>query len=86
MIFGIRQEYIYDPRLFPTQLEGNTFQAMVEVIEPLGSEVIIYFKINDHSLLGKLDADTQGESGRNIEIYLDMAKIHLFDPQSEELI
>ena len=86
VIFGIRPEYIYDPRLFPTQLEENTLQAMVEVIEPLGSEVIIYFKINDHSLLGKLDADTQVESGRNLEIYLDMAKMHLFDPQSEELI
>lgn len=86
VILGIRPEYIYDPRLFHKQMEGNTFQAMVEVIEPLGSEVIIYFKINNHSLLGKLDADTQAESGKNIEIYLDMDKMHLFNPQSEELI
>ncbi len=86
VVFGIRPEHIYDPRMFPTRLEENTLQAMVEVFEPLGSEVIIYFKINGQSLVGKLDANTEAESGQNLEIHLDMSKMHLFDPDSGELI
>jgi multiple sugar transport system ATP-binding protein len=86
VVFGIRPEYIYDPRLSPARLEDNTIPAMVDVLEPLGSEVIIYFKINGQSLVGKLDANTEATSGQNLDIYLDMSKMHLFDPRSGELI
>ena len=86
VVFGIRPEHIYDPRLFPARLQGNTLQAMVEVVEPLGSEVIIYFKISSQSLVGKIDANTEVESGQSLEIYMDMTKMHLFDPESGVLI
>jgi multiple sugar transport system ATP-binding protein len=86
VIFGIRPEYIYDSILFSTRTEENTLYAMVEVIETLGSEIIIYFSINDISLIGKLDADTDAKMGQSMDISLDMNKMYLFDPESEKLI
>jgi multiple sugar transport system ATP-binding protein len=86
VIFGIRPEYIYDSMLLSTRTEENTLYAMVDVIEPLGSEIIIYFSINDISLIGKLDADTEAKMGQSMHISLDMNKMHLFDPESEKLI
>ena len=84
--FGIRPEYIHDAKRFSTHLQKNALQASVEIMEPLGSEAIIYFKTNGQSLVGRLDADTDVDSGQNLEIYLGMAKMHLFDPHSGELI
>ena len=87
VILGIRPEYIYDIRMCrPGLVDGNTMRAMVEVIEPLGSESIIYFKVNGHSLIGKLEATTEIEMGQSLELCLDMAKVHLFDPATGDLI
>jgi len=55
-VFGIRPEDIYDKKhsyeIVPDQL--NTTEVKVDVIEPLGSEVIVYVNKGKHSLTCKI--------------------------------
>jgi multiple sugar transport system ATP-binding protein len=84
IVVGIRPEYLYDSRRFHATIDENTVQANVEVIEPLGSEIIVYLKIGDSSIVGRLPADLELKTDQHIDVAIDMSKLHCFDPQTSE--
>ena len=86
VILGIRPQYLYSTDLFPGKIEENTFKAVAEVIEPLGSEIIVYIDVKGQSIVGNMSADTELSNGQKFEIAVDMSKMHLFDAESEEVI
>ena len=86
LVLGIRPQYFYSTDLFPGKIEENTFKAVAEVIEPLGSESIIYLDVEDQSIVGNMSADTELSTGQKFEVAVDMSKTHLFDPGSGEAI
>jgi multiple sugar transport system ATP-binding protein len=86
VVLGLRPEYIYDSRTSAIEMMGNSIKATIEVIETLGSEAIIHFKINGGSIIGKMDSDPALKVGQDMYIQVDMTKIHLFDPQTGKTI
>ena len=55
VVFGIRPEHIND-RSFATDFPGrDELKAMVDVIEPVGSEVILIVTVGNHQLTAKVD-------------------------------
>ncbi|HLK56885.1 MAG TPA: sn-glycerol-3-phosphate ABC transporter ATP-binding protein UgpC [Chthonomonadaceae bacterium] len=86
--FGIRPEDIYDKQLtgLITPREGNTMTVDVDVIEPLGSDVEMYLKVGDLSLIAMIDSASPARVGERIEVVLDMDKTHLFDTQTEQAL
>ena len=87
-IFGIRPEDIYDkalPGLVASEA-GNTIQALVDVIEPLGSDMEMYLTAGDVPLSAKIDSASQAGTGDKVEFILDLAKSHLFDKETEQAI
>ena len=86
LVLGIRPQHFYSTDLFPGKIEGNTFKVVAEVIETLGSEIIIYLDVEGQIIVGNMSADTEVSPGQKFEIAVDMSKIHLFDPDSEEAI
>jgi len=84
LILGIRPEYLYGMRLFPGIVEENTFKTVAEVIEPLGSEIMVYLKVEEQSIVAKMNADTEVQTGQPLAVAFDMNKMHLFDPVSGE--
>jgi multiple sugar transport system ATP-binding protein len=86
--FGIRPEDIYDKQIVelvkPTP--GNTITVDVDVTEPLGSDVEMYLKAGDTSLIAMVDSATQAQVGDRIEVIFDMDKSHLFDVQTEQAL
>ena len=84
-IFGIRPEHIHDKNLVglvkPT--EGNTVQADVDVVEPLGSNVEMYLKAGEHALIAEIDSATAAKTGDRIAVIFDMDESHLFDKDTE---
>ena len=87
-IFGIRPEHIHDKSLVglvkPT--EGNTVQADVDVVEPLGSNVEMYLKAGEHALVAEIDSATTAKTGDRIAVIFDMDESHLFDKDTEQAI
>ena len=86
VIFGVRPEDFHDKQFYPEGTADNTIKAKIEVIEPLGDEVIFYLLCGEHSLIVKLDSRTNKKVGEEIEVVLELPKTHLFDPDSEKTI
>ncbi|MGQ0569967.1 MAG: ABC transporter ATP-binding protein [Armatimonadota bacterium] len=86
VIFGIRPEDIQDRAFARDVNTGWGLRAMVEVHEPLGSDVILYLSSGQHSIVARVDAHSQARMGQSAEVVLNMRKLHLFDPQTHQAI
>lgn len=82
LILGVRPEHI-------TLLEKPTpesFEAEVYVVEPLGSETIIDFKLGEKIYKAKYPGEIMLAPGEKIHLAFDINKIHLFDKRTEKAI
>ena len=83
--FGIRPEDMYEPKYAPPEVVQNArVRARVDVTEPLGAEIYIYLLVGDHSLIARVDPRTRVDIGDEVELVLDMSKMHIFDRQTQE--
>jgi len=85
VILGIRPEDIEDAKTNPGTDE-TTVVAMVDVTEPMGSEVIVYFSKGDAQFIGRVDPYTEARDGNEHPVNFNMKKIHLFDKETELVI
>ena len=87
IIFGIRPEDIHD-RAFHQDSTGNgaVVPAMVDVHEPLGSDIILYLTAGKHSLVARVDARSQARMGQNTEVVVDTAKMRLFNAETHDAV
>jgi multiple sugar transport system ATP-binding protein len=85
VIWGVRPDDIYDRGLNPPvpAAEDNTAILTVDVTEPMGSTVYAYLTAGEHALVADLDAETAARDGQHLQVVFDMAKVHLFDPETE---
>jgi multiple sugar transport system ATP-binding protein len=86
VIFGIRPEDIQDKAFARDTNHGGVLRAMVEVHEPLGSDVILYLSTGPHSIVARVDAHSAARMGHETEVVFNMRKTHLFDPQTHVAI
>ncbi len=82
VIVGIRPEHILEPST-PTRGEKAKLSADVEVIEPLGDEVIVHVKVGGDVLVYKVEPQITPEVGQKLEIAVELDRLHLFDAQTE---
>jgi multiple sugar transport system ATP-binding protein len=84
--FGIRAENIYD-RLFVSEATpDNTIRAVCEVVEPLGSEVYLYFSTGKNQFIARVGAHNRPDVNRDMDLVFDMSKVHFFDRETEKTI
>ncbi len=81
-VFGIRPENILDPA---KEARGETARLTVdvEIVEPLGHEVIVHGRIGDDLLVSKFDPHRAPALGGKADIVLELDKVHLFDAGTE---
>ena len=66
--------------------DAAVMSAEVQVVEPLGSDTLVHFKIGDDMLTARMAPDARPTVGETIRIGIDPSRIHLFDAQSERVI
>jgi multiple sugar transport system ATP-binding protein len=76
--FGIRPEHIYDREFLKEYDSRNVITARVELIEPVGSFVILQIALGTDTIVAQVDPHTQAEVGKEIELVVDMEQMHLF--------
>jgi len=87
VIFGIRPEDIHDEPLFLESSPDSRIKAKVEVAENMGSEMYLYLSgITDQWITARVNARTQFVAGVDVELALDMNKVHIFDTETEEAV
>jgi multiple sugar transport system ATP-binding protein len=77
VIVGIRAEHFSTSGPHQTQLVVTS-----DVIEPLGSDTLVYFKLGDADMVARVPPATLTAPGRPLVINVDVARIHLFDPET----
>ena len=82
LVMGIRPEHVHEKR------DSNEVQVevMVNFIEPLGMETMVYFTINGVELCGRVSPDADPKPGNTTMLSFDPDKVHLVDPQTERVI
>ena len=75
---GIRPEHI------AAKANGGFFQRVmvsVEVTEPVGNEIFVYFRIPQSSeqYISRIPSDVHPQAGKQFDLYIDTSKLHFFD-------
>ena len=83
VVVGIRPENVVDPSK-PTRGETARLGATVEVIEPLGHEVLVYARLGgDDLVVAKVDPHRAPAYDAKIELVVELDALHLFDAATE---
>jgi ABC-type sugar transport systems, ATPase components len=65
------------------KLENAIITANVEVTEPMGAEIYVYTDIDGVLVTARVNPRSSARVGQSIDMYVDLAKIHLFDKATE---
>ncbi|MFC1624708.1 ABC transporter ATP-binding protein [Candidatus Omnitrophota bacterium] len=86
VIFGIRPEDIYDKLFVQDASPDNVLKAVVEIVEPMGSEAFLYITAGSSPLIARVGAHDKPEVNQDLELVFDMSKIHIFNKDTEDII
>ena len=84
VLLGVRPEHI--------QRKGAERQSMasihvdIELVQPTGSRTFVEFKLGDSTTVAELQAHDVQRSGERIALDIDMNRVILIDPTSEQVI
>ena len=83
IIFGIRPENISSELK-----EGSStpISLTVDIAEPMGSESIVYMKVGKGNLIARIPGEHVYHLGEQVTVQLDLDKVTLFDPETEQVI
>jgi multiple sugar transport system ATP-binding protein len=83
VVVGVRPENLVEVGK-PTRGPVARLPLEVEIVEPLGHEVILYGSAGEDHFTAKLDPSRMPRPGETVEIAVEVDALHLFDPESEQ--
>ncbi|MBA2174586.1 sn-glycerol-3-phosphate ABC transporter ATP-binding protein UgpC [Halobacillus locisalis] len=86
VVLGVRPEDMHDEPVFIDANQDKKIVADIEVAELMGSESYLYSKLNDQEFIARVDSRSDIKGGEQIELAIDMNKVHFFDKDSEQRI
>jgi multiple sugar transport system ATP-binding protein len=86
VICGIRPENVHDPDFVPPSTDCCTVEAQVDVTELMGNEIFLHLLAGDKRLLARVDPRTKARPGHQVQVLLDMSRLHFFDTDTEMAI
>jgi len=85
VLLGIRPEHIFEGRTKSGTSDAE-IEALVTVIEPMGSETMVFFDMNGTEITARLDAHTACRPNKSFWFTFDINKIHLIDPATDMVV
>jgi multiple sugar transport system ATP-binding protein len=88
VIIGVRPEDLYETAPVGGPAEIARLPARVIVVEPLGAEtlLVVVLDASNEEVIARIGRDTALRGGDRLDIALDIAAIHLFDPATTKAI
>jgi multiple sugar transport system ATP-binding protein len=86
LILGLRPEHIRPKG--SSRASGVTVRVNVEVVEPMGNEILVYFTVREGGTqyVAKLRDSLVPEAGGTMELSFDMAHAYFFDSVTQEAL
>jgi multiple sugar transport system ATP-binding protein len=82
LIFGLRPEDIIETR-GETQPGRAPFQVVLDVVEPMGMETMVYFIVNGIEICGRVNPAAAKGAGETMPLVADLNHMHLIDPKTD---
>jgi multiple sugar transport system ATP-binding protein len=84
MTIGIRPEDLHvagqaDPA-------GLTFPSKIEVVEQLGSEILLDVRVGDGTMVASVDPTTRAKVSEQLQLAINPARLHFFDSETEAAV
>ena len=80
---GIRPEDIDDDVAYVAAHPQETFEADVDVSEPMGSEVYLYLDCHGAKMTARVAPTTASRTGSHVKVAFNSVKMHMFDTESQ---
>ena len=86
IVLGIRPENVHDEPDFLAKATEGIVEADVEVTELMGAETYLYLSCEGNSITARVEPTSTAKTGDRIKIAFELAKLHLFDKETEKTI
>jgi multiple sugar transport system ATP-binding protein len=85
LMLGLRPEHITET---PKHVEPGqvTFDAILDVTEPMGMETLVYFALNGTQLCGRVNPNAGAKDGAPMRLTVDLNNMHLIDEATGAVI
>ena len=83
---GIRPESIHDEPMYLSQYADWVIDAQVEVTELMGNEIFLYLLMEEQAMTARVSPRSTAKAEDTIKIAVDVARIHIFDKDTEKCI
>jgi multiple sugar transport system ATP-binding protein len=78
LLLGLRPEHVTETRRNGGS-EPATFTVNLDVVEPMGMETMVYFRINGTEVCGRVEPTSAREAGEPMMLQANMEHMHLID-------
>jgi len=85
LIVGIRPEHISHNENVSTGGRW-TMRNLIEVTEPTGPDTLVFTRLNNQEVTGRVGSEYPVHAGEYLTLSLDLSKAVFFDPETEERI
>jgi multiple sugar transport system ATP-binding protein len=90
VVLGVRPEDIHHPAYVPAGIAPAEIQAVVDVIELMGNEKIVYLSFesngDDANFLARMDPRSDVTLGGRTGAVINLDNVHVFDAETEVVI
>jgi multiple sugar transport system ATP-binding protein len=80
---GIRPDHLLQPGQ-TARGEAATLNTKVEIVEPLGNELIVHSRLGEFGLVFRMPPQNPPDTGATIPVVVELEALHLFDAETEK--
>ncbi|MFH1689011.1 MAG: sn-glycerol-3-phosphate ABC transporter ATP-binding protein UgpC [Candidatus Eisenbacteria bacterium] len=84
IVLGIRPEDIYEAADADRMTSSAPIRAHLDVVEPMGNEIFLYFEVGGKDLVARIDVRTPPSVNSDVDLVLDTESLHFFDKETGE--
>jgi len=78
--FGLRPEHILSAEF--AKIPGVEVKGNIEIVELMGNEVIIHFKVGENTMIARIDPHSKIDREKQHTFLMDMSFSHFFDKET----
>ena len=85
LVLGLRPEHIAEtrPHAEPNQ---HDFDMMIDVVEPMGMETLVYFTIEGAEICGRVNPNAGATAMQSMKLRADLSNMHLIDDSTGKVL
>jgi multiple sugar transport system ATP-binding protein len=85
LLCGLRPEHLFEERRH-LEPEQHPFEAVPEVVEPMGNETLAFFAVNGIDVCARVDPGCGARPGAPLKLVADLRHLHLIDDSTGRVL